>query len=847
MFMKLQFDAKCFHMLGSTKTLPCLGASFSPLETVEGQRGQRVLEIPGGDSRNLNGFSKWSRNKRRNGLAEEFGADKQKIGNYPDLKKRNDDDLGGRLVNGENAGVLLNGNRSAGKMTTKCSTKWLSYNGYVPAILQSLETIEDLDEAFRPWEERLSNKERSIILKEQSRWERALEIFEWFKRKGCYEINVIHYNIMFRTLGKMRKWKLLEGLWDEMNREKIEPINSTYGTLIDVYSKGGRREVAFVWLGKMAKQGIEPDEVTMGVIVQMFKKAGEFGKAEDFFRKWSEGECVTHRVNGSEEKACLSSYTYNTLIDTYGKSGRVQEAFNTFNQMLEEGTVPTTVTFNTMIHIYGNNNQLKEVNSLMKRMEQLRCSPDTRTYNILISLHAKNDNIGMARSYFERMKGAHLEPDLVSYRTILYAYSIRHMVSEAEEIVSEMDVKGLEIDEYTQSALTRMYIEAGLIEKSWEWFRRFHLLGSMSPECYSANIDAFGERGHICQAEKAFLCCQEKKRLSVLGFNVMIKAYGIAGCHDKACSSFDSMASEGVFPDKCSYSCLIQILANADFPHKAMSYLRKMQEAGLVEDCVPYCALISSFVKLGEVEMAEKLYREMIHYGVEPDIIVYGVLINAFAENGNIKEALFYVGEMEAVGLTGNAVIYNSLIKLYTKIGYLKEAEETYRRLSLLGASPDLYSSNCMIDLYSERLMVEQAEEIFQLLKQNMEANEFTFAMMLGMYKRLGRTEQALRIAKHMRESEIMSCLLSYNNVLGLYVMDGRIRDTIQTFGEMIKAEIRPDDCTYKSLGSILMKCGVPREAIGKLEVEAKREPKVVGIGAWMSALSAVIEVDNYT
>lgn len=846
MFMKLQFDAKCFHVLGSTKTSPCLGASVRPPEAAERQRGQRVLEIPGGDGGNFDGFTKRSRHRRRSDLADEVGVDKQKIGNYPDLEKRNDGDFGGRLVNGGNAGVCLNGNRSAEKIPAKCSTKWLSYNGYVPAILQSLETIEDLDEAFRPWEERLSNKERSIILKEQSKWERALEIFEWFKRKGCYELNVIHYNIMFRILGKTRKWKLVERLWDEMNRENIEPINSTYGTLIDVYSKGGRREVAFVWLGKMAKQGIEPDEVTMGIIVQMYKKAGEFGKAEDFFTKWSKGASVTHRVNGSEEKACLSSYTFNTLIDTYGKLGRVQEAFKTFNQMLEEGIVPTTVTFNTMIHTYGNNNQLKEVDLLMKRMEQLRCSPDTRTYNILISLHAKNDDINMARSYFERMKGAHLEPDPVSYRTILYAYSIRHMVSEAEGLVSEMDENGLEIDEYTQSALTRMYIEAGLIEKSWEWFRRFHLLGSMSSECYAANIDAFGERRHISEAERAFLCCQEKKKLSVLEFNVMIKAYGIAGCHDKACSIFDSMANEGVSPDKCSYSSLLQILASVDLPLKAMPYLAKMHEAGLVEDCVPYCALISSFVKLGQVEMAEKLYREMIHCSVKPDIIVYGVLINAFADNGSIKEALFYVSQMKEAGLPGNSVIYNSLIKLYTKIGYLKEAEDTYGMLRLSGASPDLYSSNCMIDLYCERLMVEQAEEIFQQLRQNMEANEFTFAMMLSMYKRLRRTEQALRIAKHMRESKIMNCLLSYNNVLGLYALDGRIRDTIKTFQEMIEAEIQPDGCTYKSLGSILMKCGVSREAIGKLEVEAKRNQKGA-IRAWLSALSAVVEVDNYT
>jgi hypothetical protein len=53
------------------------------------------------------------------------------------------------------------------------------------------------------------------------------------------------------------------------------------------------------------------------------------------------------------------------------------------------------------------------------------------------------------------------------------------MVSDAEDLVPEMDEKVLEIDGYTGSALTRMYIEAGMREFSWLWFRRFHLTGNI--------------------------------------------------------------------------------------------------------------------------------------------------------------------------------------------------------------------------------------------------------------------------------------------------------------------------------------------------------------------------------
>ncbi|XP_021290857.1 pentatricopeptide repeat-containing protein At3g23020 [Herrania umbratica] len=849
MFAKLQLDTSCFNILCFTKTsapnISGVSVSVSPLEKLEPinrNKQHGLLETPnGGGTKEFNGV-------RKQTLDNQPEPSDQTLEKTQDRERREKTRQNFKFVNKGGKFGGFDGTILVEKMQAKCSTKWVSYGGCIPGILGALDNVKDLDEALKPWAEKLSNKERSIILKEQSSWERALEIFEWFKRKQCYELNVIHYNIMFRILGKAHKWGYVERLWNEMTLRRIKPINSTYGTLIDVYNKGGMKQQALCWLGKMNKQGMEPDEVTMGIVVHLYKKAGEFQSAEEFFKKWSLNGSLKH--DGSETFSAvgsdlhLSSYTYNTLIDTYGKAGQLREASETFEMMLREGIVPTTVTFNTMIHICGNHGKLEEVASLMKKMEEVQCLPDTRTYNILISLHAKHDDIKMAAGYFAKMKEACLEPDLVSYRTLLYAYSIRQMVSEAEDLINEMDEQLLEIDEYTQSALTRMYIEAGMLEKSWLWFRRFHLAGNISSEGYSANIDAFGERGYVFEAEKVFVCCQERKKLTVLEFNVMIKAYGIGKSYEKACWLFDSMQGHGVVPDKCSYNSLIQILASADLPHVAKCYLKKMQEAGFISDCIPYCAVISSFVKLGELEMAEGLYGEMIQHKVEPDVVVYGVLINAFADLGSVKEATSYVNAMKSAGLPGNAVIYNSLIKLYTKVGYLKEAQEVYELLQLSGFHPDVYSSNCMIDLYSKRSMVSQAEAIFKNLKQKGDANEFTYAMMLCMYKRNGRFEEATHIAKQMRDLGLLTDLLSYNNVLGLYAMDGRFREAVRTFKEMMSACIQPDDSTFKSLGFVLVKCGVPKRAVNRLQVARKKDAQS-GLLAWMSTFSSVVGLDE--
>nr|XP_010932857.1 LOW QUALITY PROTEIN: pentatricopeptide repeat-containing protein At3g23020 [Elaeis guineensis] len=733
--------------------------------------------------------------------------------------------------------LKIEGKNLAERSETKFPARWIDYGGCIPSILQALNTVQDLDEALKPWEGSLNNKERTIILKEQSNWRRAQEIFYWFKKKGCYELNVIHYNIMLRIFGRARRWDLVQKFWSEMKSNRVvAPTNSTYGTLINAYCKAGLNKEALLWLGHMYKQGMEPDEVTMGIVVQMYKQAGEFQKAEQFFKKWSMNSSDT-----PETPKCYSLYTYNTLIDTYGKAGKLEKASDTFAQMLRAGIVPDVVTFNTMIHVCGNHGHFEEVASLMAMMEELRCLPNTRTYNILISLYVKSGDIGLAASYLLKMKVDGQVPDIVSYRTLLYAYSIRNMVGEAEALVLEMEEKGLELDEYTQSALTRMYINAGMLEQSWKWFERFQ--NTMSSECFSAIIDAFGEHGYLSLAEKSFICCLDKQKLSVAVFNVMIKAYGIGKKHDKACDLFDSIENYSILPDKCTYNSLIQILSGAEMPHKAVSYVRKMQEVGLISDCIPYSMVMTSFAKLGELQLAVDLFNEMISFSFHPDIVVYSILINGFAEIGNVQEAMKYVELMKNAGLAVNSVICNSLIKLYTKVGYLQEAKEIFELVKSLEDGPDVYSSNCMIDLYSENEMVEEAEEIFDNLKSRGQANEFSYSKMLYLYKKIGQFSKGCRIAQEMQNLGLLNDTLSFNNVIGFYASDGRMKEVVKAFQHMLASHVPPNDATFKSLGVILLKHGVSRDAINHLELVRKKDVHI-GSLEWIKTLCSIIRLD---
>lgn len=697
----------------------------------------------------------------------------------------------------------------------KKSGRWVKYGGSIPAMLEALERNEDIGEALRPWRDTMSNRERTIILKEQKDWRRAVEIFNWFRRRRRHEVNVIHYNVVLCAVGRARRWDLVARLWHEMHSGGVAPDNSTYGTLIDVHCKGGRERMALLWLGDMIKRGLLPDEITMSIVLQVHKKAGEYEKAELFFKRWSLESDV--KMKGHP---CYSLYTYNTLIDTYGKAGQLEKVSDTFNQMLREGVSPNVVTFNTMIHVWGKHRRMEQVASLMRTMEEFQCLPDTRTYNILISLYREINDIDVAEYYFRKMKAENLLPDVVSCRTLLYGYSIKGMVTEAQALLKEMYERNMVIDEYTQSAVTRMYVDAGMLEQAWCWFEKFNY--QLNSECFSANIDAFGERGHILLAEKAFMCCIKRKMLSTCVCNVMIKAYGLVEKLDEACEIADGMERYGILPDYLTYSSLIHLMSTAKLPEKALYYLRKMQAAKLLIDCVPYSVVISCFAKNGNLHMVDCLFREMITSGIQADTYVYSILIDAYAEVGDVQKAEAYFGLLKKAGLCESATIYNSLIKLYTKVVYLAEAQKTYKLLKSLNADTNLYASNCMIDLYSDHCMVKEAREIFENLKVTGKANEFSHAMMVCLYKKIARFDEAHRISKKMQASGFLTQALSYNSVIQMYVSGGRMEDALKIFQKMLASNTPPNDATFKALKIILVKRGVSNNDIRRLELLRK-------------------------
>ncbi|XP_054777651.1 pentatricopeptide repeat-containing protein At1g73710 [Prosopis cineraria] len=743
------------------------------------------------------------------------------------------------------------------------------YGGVLPSILRSLEAGEDVESTLDTFGENLNPKEQTVVLKEQRSWERVIRVFDWFKSQKEYVPNVIHYNVVLRALGKAQRWDELRLCWVEMAKSGVLPTNNTYSTLVDVYGKAGLVKEALLWVKHMRLRGYFPDEVTMSTVVKVLKDAGEFDRADKFYKSWCAGrielditdleDSLTDTVNGSGSiplsfkhflstelfktggripasniaassntekspgKPRLTS-TYNTLIDLYGKAGWLKDAADVFADMLKSGVAMDTITFNTMIYICGSHGDLLEAESLLGKMEERGILPDTKTYNIFLSLYVNGGNIGAALSCYRRIREAGLFPDDVTYRALLGALCEQSMVQAVEALLDEMKNSRVFLDEHSLPGIIKMYINEGAFGKAKDLLHNCQANGGPSSKICVAIMDIFAEQGLWAEAENMFFRKRDfaGQGRDVAEYNVMIKAYGTAKLYDKAISLFKGMRNQGTWPDDCTYNSIIQMLSGADLVDQARELLTEMLGMKMKPSCQTFSAVIGCYARLGQLLDAVSVYQEMLQVGIKPNEVVYGSLINGFAEYGSPEEALKYFHKMEEYGIPANLIVLTSLLKAYCKIGSLEGTKAICERMKDLEGGLDIVACNSMIGLFADLGMVSEAELVFQNLREKGWADSVSYVTMMYVYKNMGMLDDAFKIAEEMKLLGLLKDCVSYNKVLVCYASNGKLRDCGELLHQMISRKFSLNEGTFKVLFTVLKKGGFPIEAVAQLESSYK-------------------------
>lgn len=248
--------------------------------------------------------------------------------------------------------------------------------------------------------------------------------FEAFLRAGDYgfKLSITSCNPMLGILVKERKFAVVEIVYKEMIRRRIE---------LDV--------------------------ITFNIVIKGFCKAGKLKKAGDVVEDM--------KVRGFSP----SVVTYNTLMNGYcknGGAGKMYKADGILKEMVSNGIHPIESTFNILIDGFCKDENLSAAMKVFKEMQGQGLKPGVVTYNSLINGHCNEGKLDDALCLRDEMVGSGLKLNIVTYNALINGFSKKKMLKEARELFDGIGKKGLDADVVTFNTLIDAYCKAGKIEEA---------------------------------------------------------------------------------------------------------------------------------------------------------------------------------------------------------------------------------------------------------------------------------------------------------------------------------------------------------------------------------------------
>jgi len=210
--------------------------------------------------------------------------------------------------------------------------------------------------------------------------------------------------------------------------ENPDPKLGSWNAVIGGLSQAGLvRDAISVFLD-MKRRGFAPDGLTMVNVTSACGKIGDLNLALQLHK------CVFQAEAGDRNDVLM----LNSLIDMYGKCGRLDLAYKVFATMEERNVSSWT----SMIVVYGMHGHVKEALECFRRMREAGVRPNYVTFIGVLSACVHGGAVREGRIYFDMMKNAYgIAPQLQHYGCMVDLLGRAGLLEDARRMIEEMPMK----------------------------------------------------------------------------------------------------------------------------------------------------------------------------------------------------------------------------------------------------------------------------------------------------------------------------------------------------------------------------------------------------------------------
>lgn len=202
----------------------------------------------------------------------------------------------------------------------------------------------------------------------------------------------------------------------------------SWNAIISGLSQAGLAKDAVDMFVRMKRNGFAPDGVTMVSVISSCGSIGDLDLAIQLHK------CVLQIPFMDRTDILLS----NSLIDMYGKCGRMELAYKVFEAM-EDWNVSS---WTSMIVGYAMHGHVKEAIGCFRRMREAGVKPNYVTFVGVLSACVHGGTVEEGRYYFDMMKNVYgITPLLQHYGCMVDLLGRAGLLNDARKMVEEMPMK----------------------------------------------------------------------------------------------------------------------------------------------------------------------------------------------------------------------------------------------------------------------------------------------------------------------------------------------------------------------------------------------------------------------
>ncbi|KAL8531807.1 hypothetical protein ACS0TY_008417 [Phlomoides rotata] len=365
----------------------------------------------------------------------------------------------------------------------------------------------------------------------------ALTFFRWAENNRRFQHTPESYNALIESLGKIKQFKMVWSLVDEMNVKGLL-CKDTFALVSRRFARARRVKEAIGAFEKMeSKYGMKLELQDFNRLLDTLSKSRHVENAQEVFDKWTKRRFTPD----------IKSYTI--LLEGWGQECNFLRLDEVYREMKEDGLEPDVFSYGIMINAYCKTKKFDQAVKLYHEMEMKNIKATPHVYCTLINGLGSEKRLNEAIEFFELCKGSGCEIEVPTYNALVGAYCWSSRIQDAYRVVDEMRKCGLGPNARTYDIILHHLIKCQKTDEAYSVFLKMNEEVGCEPTASTHEI--------------------------------MVRMFCSKGHTDMALRVWDQMKTRGVLPGMHMFSALINRLCDDGKLDYACKYLQEMLDMGI--------------------------------------------------------------------------------------------------------------------------------------------------------------------------------------------------------------------------------------------------------------------------